>query len=376
MEAVFRVKYYFSLCVVLLCVCVQSTDADIVYLKNNQKIEGVVKKQTASQVYIDVGAGVISFGSDEVVRIEKGTLTQSESEVTQDDSDGAAEIRKVNALLAKVRLKRRKLALYKSQQRTVKGKRQKIEKGLIPVYRDYEKAYITYNKKYGDKEKGTSYEQRDSAALVGEINMQMAKIKSEELRIEECQREYEGLSRKVSDTLFEVTAIMKNLSLYYEGTVRRYPERKETKHMQQVVNIIDQFNKDWKTKNVPLRVYGGNFIVDVRINDALTVPLIVDTGASSMCISRRTANTLGLSKSDEVRTLTVSLANGTQAEGKMVFLKSVNVGGMEARDVPAVILDITKNDETEGLLGMTYLGNFLFHIDAKAKVLMIDSYEG
>ena len=114
----------------------------------------------------------------------------------------------------------------------------------------------------------------------------------------------------------------------------------------------------------------------MRINNKVTVPLIVDTGASSVCISRAVANQLGIQKKDEVRTVQLTLADGRQVSGKMVFLKSVDVGGMTAKNVAAVILEISNTKDSHGLLGMSFLGNFMFHIDANSKKLVLDAFKG
>ncbi|MEK9940618.1 MAG: retropepsin-like aspartic protease, partial [Methylotenera sp.] len=77
--------------------------------------------------------------------------------------------------------------------------------------------------------------------------------------------------------------------------------------------------------------------------------VLVDTGATGVAISKRVADKLRLESINAIRTNT---ANG-ESIGYMVRLKSVKVGGVEARNVSAMIAPGLDGDV---LLGMSFLG--------------------
>lgn len=92
----------------------------------------------------------------------------------------------------------------------------------------------------------------------------------------------------------------------------------------------------------------GHYRAEALINGQ-RVNVLVDTGATGVAISQRTADKLGLSSQAAVRTTT---ANG-DAVAYMTRLRSVKIGGVEARDVSALIAPGLGGDV---LLGMSYLG--------------------
>lgn len=92
----------------------------------------------------------------------------------------------------------------------------------------------------------------------------------------------------------------------------------------------------------------GHYRAEALINGT-KVSVLVDTGATGVAISQRVANQLNLKSLSAVRTNT---ANG-ESVGYMVRLNSVKVGGVEAKDVGAMIAPGLDGDV---LLGMSYLG--------------------
>lgn len=92
----------------------------------------------------------------------------------------------------------------------------------------------------------------------------------------------------------------------------------------------------------------GHYRSEALINGE-KVKVLVDTGATGVAISRRVADKLQLESVNAVRTNT---ANG-ESVGYMVRLKSVKIGGVEARNVSAMIAPGLDGDV---LLGMSFLG--------------------
>ena len=95
------------------------------------------------------------------------------------------------------------------------------------------------------------------------------------------------------------------------------------------------------------RDLSGHYRAEAFINGVKT-NVLVDTGATDVSISRKFAEQLGIQSIAAMRTQT---ANG-ETVGYMTRLKSVKLGGIEANDVAATIV----NDPGEDmLLGMSFL---------------------
>jgi aspartyl protease family protein len=115
------------------------------------------------------------------------------------------------------------------------------------------------------------------------------------------------------------------------------------------VHSPNKLSKLGNTNEVVLkRGLDGHYRTEALINGE-KVNVLVDTGATGVAISKQVADRLRLESFKAVRTNT---ANG-ESIGYMVRLKSVKVGGVEARNVSAMIAPGLNGDV---LLGMSYLG--------------------
>ena len=120
-----------------------------------------------------------------------------------------------------------------------------------------------------------------------------------------------------------------------------------------LVDNIQNPNKMWRlgdnTHEVVLkRGSDGHYRAEALINGQ-KVNVLVDTGATGVAISQSVADKLQLKSVTAVRTNT---ANGDSV-GYMVRLETVQVGGVQTRNVSAMIAPGLGGDV---LLGMSYLG--------------------
>ncbi len=120
-----------------------------------------------------------------------------------------------------------------------------------------------------------------------------------------------------------------------------------------LVDNIQNPNKMWRLGDnahevVLKRGLDGHYRAEALINGQ-KVNVLVDTGATGVAISQAVADKLQLKSLSAVRTNT---ANGDSI-GYMVRLESVAVGGVQARNVSAMIAPGLGGDV---LLGMSYLG--------------------
>ena len=99
------------------------------------------------------------------------------------------------------------------------------------------------------------------------------------------------------------------------------------------------------------RGQGGNFMVNTQVNGA-RLPMIFDTGASSVVLTHAAAKAAGLPLEVLSYSVSVDTANG-RTRAAPVTLQNIAVGGIVERDVAALIAQ--PGQLRQSLLGMSFL---------------------
>jgi clan AA aspartic protease (TIGR02281 family) len=125
---------------------------------------------------------------------------------------------------------------------------------------------------------------------------------------------------------------------------------------------------------VPVLHTGSVLLVDGAVQgveDETEVRFLLDTGATTTVISRRLAARLGIGlRSRGMRTARFQTANGP-VFAPIVTLESVRVGNAVAYDVEAAVHDLG-GVPIEAILGLSFLGQFRFTIDADEELLILE----
>lgn len=97
----------------------------------------------------------------------------------------------------------------------------------------------------------------------------------------------------------------------------------------------------------------GHFHLPAQVNGT-TIPFLIDTGASSLVLSRRDAAAAGLDPRDLNYRNRAMTANGP-VHSAPVRLDEVRIGAVSDRDVPAEVIE---GDLGMSLMGMSFLSGF------------------
>lgn len=118
----------------------------------------------------------------------------------------------------------------------------------------------------------------------------------------------------------------------------------------------------------------GQILVRAVVNKKAGLSLVLDTGASLVVLSGKAAVKLGIDPAGIRDAVQLRLGDGRVVSARYVLLESVNVQGVEAKSVGAVILPESAAfvRGEDGLLGMSFLRNFNFRIDHKTGKLALE----
>ncbi len=117
------------------------------------------------------------------------------------------------------------------------------------------------------------------------------------------------------------------------------------------------------------RGQGGNFVVLTQVNGA-RLPMILDSGASSVVLTHEAAKAAGLPLEVLSYSVAVETANG-RTRAAPVTLQSIAVGGMVEREVAALIAQ--PGQLRQSLLGMSFL-NRLQSWEVRGDRLVLRAY--
>jgi clan AA aspartic protease (TIGR02281 family) len=120
-------------------------------------------------------------------------------------------------------------------------------------------------------------------------------------------------------------------------------------------------------REVSLEGNGKNWLVRATLNGSVSGLFLLDTGASYCVISPSVARRLGLKATGQQEV--VATANGL-VRAPVVTIRYFDLGSNRARDVKAIVHDAVMAP-LDGVVGLSYLNNFSYVVDAKQRVLRL-----
>ncbi len=138
---------------------------------------------------------------------------------------------------------------------------------------------------------------------------------------------------------------------------------------------LDDLEKAVHKEKISLRRDGNTFYASVVINGQHTAEMIVDSGASLISLPYELAISMGLKPEPSDKRILIEIADGSTITGVLKKIATVRVGTFELKDVECAVLGPEAVSATP-LLGMTFLGEFQFQLDAADATLGMTQIEG
>nr|WP_261361117.1 retropepsin-like aspartic protease [Aeoliella straminimaris] len=141
------------------------------------------------------------------------------------------------------------------------------------------------------------------------------------------------------------------------------------------IRKLESLEDEVLTEAIPLRRQGRTLYASVTVNGKYDKEMVVDSGASLILLPGPVAKELGVEPTKQDPMVQLVMADGRTITGQLIKLDEVRVGQFTVKDVEAAVLG-PDAVAAEPLLGMSFLGNFKFELDAKAGSLTLVDVEG
>jgi len=345
--------------------------ADIIRLKNKRTIEGVIVKETANSIVMDIGLGTVAVSKEQIESVED-TANGSDQKAIEIDAEATNAMRKLSKELRGVKKKRLEAVKHKSRHESQRVKLANIERELTSLYVKFE----NLNNKLRRMKKDNVMAYNNVVAEVNSTSARISKFNSERSQSQKMRADLDSaVSQSVSDYSEALASLRANFAEVYTDETKRGLEDSDETFYIDMREALGRLRKDFEHKEIEYSGTGSEIMVDVTLNNRVTATMLVDTGASVLLISRDVANQLRLYDGGGARKITVSLANGSTTTATPVVLQSVQVGDALVKNVRAAISETPPSSRVEGLLGMSFLSNFVLRIDSKANKMILEEFK-
>lgn len=153
-----------------------------------------------------------------------------------------------------------------------------------------------------------------------------------------------------------------------------HPEftRQASKLLERIQRQLNQ--QEFDDILVALDKRGEQYIVNAMINDLEPVKLLIDTGASMTILSPEIIHSLDIDEENAEQRIRFSTANGI-VTASVVHIDKIGIQHYSVADVQVGVLPSFPMGNVDGLLGMNFLGQFVFFIDQENSTLQLTPTE-
>jgi len=347
--------------------------ADTILLNNGRNFTGEIKKETDRQITLDIGGGTISIRKSSIESISKSDLLSSR-QTSRRPINALIELDPPNELIDLA-------TAYK-----------KIKKDRFSAIQAKKKAHEFQNKRADLMNKHVQEKKRHTViaqqASVADPNRNIQGYNHLIYQQNQSTNKLLGIQNQLTKSFQEVASGKKTISHYLQTldslknkvqeSKSKFPtigDKDQAKSFwEKIDKKLAQFDNEFKSLSVPHESANGHMILNVRINDRVEGRFLLDTGASYVTLSQKMAKRLDLNLSTSIK-IPLTMADGSMIDGRPVILNSMRVGDVQANRVTAIILPSPPSKGIDGLLGMSFLREFVINFDPANKKLVFKRFE-
>jgi hypothetical protein len=356
-----------SVCVLtaVLCCCAQWARADVIRLRDGNRIEGDIQQAQGEKVYIMSETGLMTIDKKDIDFIEETAGAKPEKDPEMLSSAFIDE-------------------LY-SKIRTILGQRKavfKIKRNCQKTFRvldRYTKEYIAYDARIAQVtdrlERATLEEEkplRDQLSI--ERNSFILKKRAliqdaREMYLKRLEFENELMERleRLFNRQFAFNAAF--LSVQEEQI-----EKKDEFYFHELEKDAQKFLYDFSLTSMPFTETDGKLYVKGMINGSFPVLFLIDLQSPVIAITEQVARNLGLARTIPVGDISLEQYHSVIQFGEPTILRSVTIEGLRQDSLLAVITTTMPIAHIDGILGRSFFYDAIIRPDPRDKKLLLYSF--
>ncbi len=348
--------------------------ADTVYLKNGRTLDGLVVSQSDTDIELDMGLSRVTVKRSQVEAIARSVTEEntrlrdewSERYITRGKFTPPGYRALADEFHAIERAHRDASAAHTSIRTHRRHQPRRLEQR-----RDLERQLVAINEELArtrPEDNPHAYNdivERNNALRARILVLQNQTVKTEGeigedmVRIADYIRSFDTFREKFDEAhaSFAVSEASKTETVFFDTVLAR----------------LESLDNQFRENHIPHETRFGHLFMEAEINGRGTAHLMFDTGASVVTLSDVAARRLGVKLTGQKKA-ELRMADGSVVEAETVMLDSVQVGDARVENVLAAILPARYTDDKDGLLGMTFLREFIIHYDASRGDLVLRQF--
>ncbi|MCX5797610.1 MAG: retroviral-like aspartic protease family protein [Elusimicrobia bacterium] len=358
------------LALLLLALYPAAARADQLLLKNGRTMEGIIRGEDAVEVTLDFGYGTTTLQKADIASIRRSTPKQRRA-LERRLLGVAAKSGSIAAPAGAEELSRLLEAARRGREEAQDARREREQildeqAELAEQARELRGRQPRLAAALGSANPNN---RRDYNSLVGEVNAVNAGLSANAYQVEEAGRKLEAGEAALGKYLGDYSALRRYSAANLQRLRAGAPDEAAKVFYEDAARELAEMAAEFNKQAVPSRRVGAHLIVDVVFNGKVTVPLLVDTGASQTVISPEVAAEVGLEGGEVVHS---TVADGRQVEGRLIVVDSLAVGDARVEKTPVIVI-AAPGPDAKGLLGMSFLKNFMVQLDLPNSKLILES---
>jgi len=365
-----------ALTILVFFAVISECTSDTVTLKNNQSIDGVIVEENESYVILNLGCGTVTLERadiDSITRSDRAANKLMLDDWRKEYLDAFPAPTEADQVILEefkdLRRQKGKVARKMAVKDDVVHQIHKLQRGLAQIQQERDEIGI------GIKEANAKTDPVRYNELIVEFNSANSRLSKIINSIGDLQEEKDNINKELVGYISNMSTYTGRFEKVYRDVKKYESDPGRVDFYNGLKDKLKELASEITQKEVKFTDQGQGMVVTTHINNKHALRLLVDTGASMMTISRNAARKVGIDPDALKQEISLVLADGSTSKAKYVLLESVRVGNVEAKNVSAAVISDEPTLGIDGLLGMSFLGNFSFSMDTKNQRLIFQSLD-